>query len=1058
MRIHCLVFAVILCSLASCQEEVLLPIPPPKEIKPLETLPVTTFENIKEWPGFEKDTEHVKIGPVAAKWSNMVKTPGVSSDNIPHDWSKFNHLRVWVYSAKAVPTAFMIIARSENPKTKGPDYYGFRVGLNYQGWKEHKFLLSSRGKPRGGVRSPLGLDQIQQLTFTASGWDNTPRPEALVYIDGLRLTVEPEPQGPVTSDAEFFNALDLNRPGMEKVKEACKERDIEKAKSELLNYMRARTKPKWYFDWRDRPTDIRPVKGGSDGWDYYTKEIVIDWKGWRHFVLKKSDLGVARKPIGWNRINYVRFSATGFHHTPNPKTTLVFDDVKLTGPEPVTIGSFETEKDFELWSGLKPEEKIVKEGKGAGRWENMPLTTSVAIRRMPHDWSKVEALEFWVYANEATGAKIQLILDSDQPNTKRVDKTVMKHRITLISKTYPKDFPLGDDINWRTNPKKPDDPDYTPEWTYDLNRFGMWRRLGSAYWATGDEKYAKEWMAQLMDWVKDEPVPYDASCGRPSTWRTIECGIRMGGIWMETYYRFLGSPSLTPEVHTTFLKSILEHGRRLAIIEKKYSERSGNWVIIENSGLVTAAVMFPEFKESKQWLKQAFGRLDREFGRQVYPDGCQKELTTGYHQVCIRCFRAATQIAEHNHVPIPSDYMKKLEKLYEYDLWVMMPDGRTPPLNDGGRGSVRRYLADAAEIFHRADFEWAATNGARGTKPDHDSHAFPYGGQFVMRSGWGMDDRYLILDAGPFGIGHQHEDNLSIYAWAYGRVLLTEPGNYMYDRSKWRKFVLSTAAHNTLVDGQGQHRRGLKETYAVEKPLPNKWFTGEQLDYATGKYDWGYGPKRDTSVAHERKVVFVKADYWVVFDRLVGKGKHTFESLFHLDAEDAAIDSKMKSVRTTERDRANILIVPLATKNLSVTIVKGRKDPVQGWIPSKKRPIPTAIYKKEASCPTTFAYVLYPYRGGTEAKVKVSSIPVRRDGKALPADQAQALKIEIHGKGTDILYLSHAAPAPTRFGDCETDAEVACVRLNAEGEVANSAIINGTLLKREDKLLISKKR
>ncbi|MEW6356328.1 MAG: alginate lyase family protein [Planctomycetota bacterium] len=1033
----------------SCQEEILLPVPPPKEIEPTKTAAITTFERIEDWPGFVRDTEHVKIGPVAAKWSNMPATPQVTSDKISHDWSPFNHLRVWVYSAKAVPTAFMMIAASENPQSEGPDYYGFRIDLNYKGWKEHKFVLSNRGRPIGGARSPLGLNHIQKLTFTASGWDNTPNPEALVYIDGLRLTVEPAPQGPVTSDAEFLNALDLNRAGMEKVKAACQERDIEKAKAELLAYMRTRTEPKWYFDWRDRPTDISPVKGGSDGWDYYSKEIVIDWKGWKHFVLKKSDLGISRKPIGWHRINSIRFGATGFNHTPDPKTTLIFDEVKLTGPEPVTLGGFEREKDFELWPGLEPEEKIVKEGKKAGRWENMHLTTAAGISRMPHDWTKVEALEFWAHANDATGAKIQLILDSDQPDTKKVDETAMKHRITIFPQTYPTDFALGDDIDWRTNPRKPDDPDYTPEWTYCLNRFDMWGQLGNAYWATGDEKYAKEWMAQLVDWVKDEPVPYDAGCGSPSTWRTIECGIRTGRIWMDTYYRFLGSPSLSPEVHAIFLESILEHGRRLSIVEKKYADRTGNWVIIENSGLVTAAVMFPEFKESKGWLKQAFARLDQEFGRQVYPDGCQKELTTGYHQVCINCFRAATRIAEHNNVPIPPNYMKKLEKLYEYDLLVMMPDGRTPPLNDGGRGDVRRYLADAAEIFHRPDFEWAATNGARGKKPDHDSHAFPYGGQYVMRSGWEMDDRYLILDAGPFGIGHQHEDNLSIYAWAYGRVLVTEPGNYTYDRSKWRSHILSSFAHNTIiVDGEGQRRAGQKESFEVDKPLPNKWFTGKHLDFAAGKYDWGYGSKKDKSVSHERKVIFVKPGYWVVFDRLVGEGRHTFESLFHLDAENAAVDPKAKSVRTTEKDKANILLAPLASPDLIVTIVKGQEDPVQGWIPSEKRPIPTAIFKKDASCPATFAYVLYPYPSGADANVKVSPIPVTRDDKAPPADQAQAIKIEIAGRGTDFIYVSHIAPVPTQFGDYETDAEVACIRLDHEGRTTALEAIGGRILNR----------
>ena len=37
---------------------------------------------------------------------------------------------------------------------------------------------------------------------------------------------------------------------------------------------------------------------------------------------------------------------------------------------------------------------------------------------------------------------------------------------------------LGPDIDWTTNGFDPEEPAYTPEWTYDLNRFGFWRDLG----------------------------------------------------------------------------------------------------------------------------------------------------------------------------------------------------------------------------------------------------------------------------------------------------------------------------------------------------------------------------------------------------------------------------------------------------------------------------------------------------------------------------------------------------------------------------------------------------
>jgi hypothetical protein len=55
----------------------------------------------------------------------------------------------------------------------------------------------------------------------------------------------------------------------------------------------------------------------------------------------------------------------------------------------------------------------------------------------------------------------------------------------------------------------------------------MWLDLGRAFSATGDEKYAREFVAELQSWVHDCPVPLDAPANVAfSRWRTIEAGIR----------------------------------------------------------------------------------------------------------------------------------------------------------------------------------------------------------------------------------------------------------------------------------------------------------------------------------------------------------------------------------------------------------------------------------------------------------------------------------------------------------------------------------------------------
>jgi len=526
-------------------------------------------------------------------------------------------------------------------------------------------------------------------------------------------------------------------------------------------------------------------------------------------------------------------------------------------------------------------------------------------------------------------------------------------------------FPLGDDIDWEANKRAPGDPAFTREWTYDLNRFGQWRTLGRAYWQTGDEKYAREWIAQMRDWIEDNPYLLFGTGNDTLTWRTIEAGIRCSSSWPDALYSFLGSPSLTPDDLVVFMKSWIEHAHHLMRITVEHPEHGGNWVTMECNGLGHLGILFPECREAPLWLETAVNRLTLELDRQVYPDGAQKELTTGYHQVALRNFVGLYKLANRNGIALPAAYLQRLERMYAYNLQAMTPEGCLPPLNDAGYTDVNASLREAAELFGRDEFRWAATGGAAGTPPDYTSRGFPYAGQYVMRSGWATDDRYLLFESGPFGIGHQHEDQLTMFIYGLGRVLLTEAGTYSYDASDYRRYVLGTWAHNTiLVDGQQQHRRDLPETYQTETPLDNLWVSNDVFDAADGVYRSGYGPKREIDVRHERTVVFVRPDYWVVVDVLQAQGKHTYDVLWHLNNDQAGQDAKTLAAWGADPSGANLLVTPSPASGLTLEIVRGRENPVLGFAPaSRRKPIPVLDYRLAADGPLTLAWALTPYRG-----------------------------------------------------------------------------------------------
>jgi len=606
---------------------------------------------------------------------------------------------------------------------------------------------------------------------------------------------------------------------------------------------------------------------------------------------------------------------------------------------------------------------------------NFPaLSQVIALHKSGDIQGALSALTAFVRAREEPADFGQKARRDQNADTSQA-KSVLNHHFVVVG--IPHTF--GQDIDWGFNPTTMPDSelDRDNEWTWQLNRHSDWVTLARSYQATGDERFAKEFDSQFSDWVAECPVPVDGVNQRPySKWRTIEAGIRMSWTWPSVFTIFRKSPSVKDSTLISILKSMIEHGRYL------YSyPTSGNWLTMEMNGLFHVGVLLPFVKESEDWRDFAAKRLLAELDTQVYPDGAQIELTPGYHNVALRSFLGPINIAGAYGYHLPNGYLANLERMFAYNMWVMRPDRDAPRWNDSWHVDVPGTLKKGFILFdHRKDFQWIVTNGREGTLPDHTSHFFPYPGQVVMRSGWGTDALFLGFEAGPFGYGHQHEDKLSIVIFAYGKELLIEGGSYAYDASKWRRYVLSSYAHNVvLVDGQGQVRRGLpRQQYVSTEPVDVAFHSNQQYDYARGAYYQGFGRKDQRPARHLREVVFLKkSGIFFVRDTLesLDGNSHSYQALFHLDAQNVNIDKDSGVVETQDADSANIRIVPLPGGELKTSVIRGQETPVvQGWLPRGHgirgvRPIPTIVYERSSAEPVRFLTVLQPLRNSNQKRV-----------------------------------------------------------------------------------------
>lgn len=168
--------------------------------------------------------------------------------------------------------------------------------------------------------------------------------------------------------------------------------------------------------------------------------------------------------------------------------------------------------------------------------------------------------------------------------------------------------------------------------------------------------------------------------------------------------------------------------------------------------------------------------------------------------------------------------------------------------------------------------------------------------------------------------------------------------------------------------------------------------------------------------------------------------------MFHVDAEGLTVQDGTHRTHTTytTHENPNLTILPLG---LEAKVISGQEKPiVQGWIIQSgytMRPLPTAVFSREASGPASMAYVLYPTAAGSECPI--TSIE--------PLQIANALGIAIHfANGRTDYFVQADAPSKVPFMDYETDGQAAYIRVEG-GKVVKALMAGGTKITQSGKAL-----
>lgn len=552
------------------------------------------------------------------------------------------------------------------------------------------------------------------------------------------------------------------------------------------------------------------------------------------------------------------------------------------------------------------------------------------------------------------------------------------------------------------------------EFLWQFNRHRFLPCLAQAYQMTGKERYARNYVRLMLDWINRVEEGDNIDLG---PWRTLETGIR-AEMWLTS----LPLVADSPEVDEAFLEKVgqclKKHQKRL-LDNFQLHKYISNWGVLESSGLLLLSLVIPH---SQSALETAVERLEDAVSVQVLEDGTQWEQSPMYHNEVYHCFLTAYWYGRRAGIEMPGAVHEAVQKMAYVNYKWKKPDHTQFAQGDSDASDLRDQITAGAYVlkdgvlksggYEILDYDsawrfgWTACQEYAELKaemPDFVSVQLPFSGNYYFRSDWSDKADLLHFHCGETGGGHGHADKLHVDLVIRGEDVLVDSGRYTYVDGPERFWFKESSGHNViLADGKGFAEC---ETSWIYKNLctcmKQQYYDGRTGAFVEGSH-LGYW---DRGIVANRKVIWIRPDVYVIIDGLLAHGIHTYENVLHFDGRGKAElwknESGCEGIRFTGKDmEAYVQFADPARSELF--------DTEQSSYYNEKHPNQTYSRKLEAD---GFCREIMVVNGGGKGQVMpavINQIPLYSEvnGTNLPYQRAEGLRIVL-GEREYVLFLCH---------------------------------------------------
>lgn len=611
------------------------------------------------------------------------------------------------------------------------------------------------------------------------------------------------------------------------------------------------------------------------------------------------------------------------------------------------------------------------------------------------------------------------VLDESQVTSEKL-AGILEHRFDFNNEI----FQMPSDFDWKINPSS------DIEWLIILHKFYYVVGLGRAFHESGDLRYRDCWIELTKQWMTTIPVNFlssDVTGRRVQNW-----------IFAYRYFVVLNpGVELDAEFHLDFLVSIQQQVAYLC----EHLTPARNHRTLELYAIFLAAVVFPELKGAQDWLTFSLAELQENLQTDLLADGVHCELSTDYHHIVLRNFLGIRRLASMNGIELPVSMDISIKRALEFSLYAHKPDGLIPAISDGDTANFLDLLRQGYELYADPAMLYVTTAGQQGQAPKQCSKTFTESGYSIIRSGWGdqepyHDERYLFFDCAALGAGnHGHLDLLNIEIAAYGRSIIVDPGRFTYDESgetNWRVLFRGTRYHNTVqVDGKNQTRYEAHiHKFKIQGPEPLRELRAA-VSHPGFDYLHGIAASHEYPVIHERKILFIAGEYWLICDLMRAEKEHDYELRYHLDALAEQRTITCNTAGLIRVEVPNMLILQPHCEDTTLIMEQGFVSPTYG----SKYPAPVVNFSRRGAT-TCFYTLLIPYKSKLP-EISMERIPVYCGKQAVDFNSAACFSIQINtslGGFHDEVFVSHDAYKDLRFNDVVTNSPFMFRRQDAQGQ------------------------